>query len=86
MKKSASIIHKKINGSRIEVLPNYYHGDFSINNPQQYVMAINELIANRNRNRNLKSKSFDNTKTKSENEQRQLEERNRTNTKFLDER
>ena len=84
MKKSASIIHKKINGSRIKVLPNYYHGDFSINNPQQYVMAINELIANRNRN--LKSKSFDNTKTKSENEQRQLEERNRTNTKFLDER
>ena len=84
MKKSASIIHKKINGSRIEVLPNYYHGDFSINNPQQYVMAINELIANRNRN--LKSKSFDNTKTKSENEQIQLEERNRTNTKFLDER
>ena len=84
MKKSASIIHKKINGSRIEILPNYYHGDFSINNPQQYVMAINELIANRNRN--LKSKSFDNTKTKSENEQRQLEERNRTNTKFLDER
>ena len=46
---------------------------FSINNPQQYVMAINELIANRNRN--LKSKSFDNTKTKSENEQRQLEEK-----------
>ena len=84
MKKSASTIHQKINGSRIEVLPNYYHGDFSINNPQQYVMAINELIANRNRN--LKSKSFDNTKTKSENEQRQLEERNRTNTKFLDER
>lgn len=66
------------------MLPNYYHGDFSINNPQQYVMAINELIANRNRN--LKSKSFDNTKTKFENEQRQLEERNRTNTKFLDER
>ena len=45
MKKSASIIHKKINGSRIKVLPNYYHGDFSINNPQQYVKAINELIA-----------------------------------------
>lgn len=84
MKKSASTTHQKINGSRIEVLPNYYHGDFSINNPQQYVMAINELIANRNRN--LKSKSFDNTKTKSENEQIQLEERNRTNTKFLDER
>ncbi len=45
MKKSASIIHQKINGSRIEILPNYYHGDFSINNPQQYVKAINELIA-----------------------------------------
>lgn len=84
MKKSASIIHQKIDGSRIEVLPNYYHGDFSINNPQQYVIAINELIANRNRN--LKSKSFYNTETKSENEQIQLEERNRTDTKFLDER
>ena len=45
MKKSASIIHQKINGSRIEILPNYYHGDSSINNPQQYVKAINELIA-----------------------------------------
>ena len=58
MKKSASIIHEKINGSRIEVLPNYYHGDFSINNSQQYVIAINNLIANRNRN--LKSKSESN--------------------------
>lgn len=84
MKKSASIIHQKINESRMEVLPNYYHGDFSINNPQQYVIAINELIANRDRI--LKSKSVSNTETKFESKQIQLEERNRTNTKFLDER
>ncbi len=84
MKKSASIIHQKINESRMEVLPNYYHGDFSINNPQQYVIAINELIANRDRI--LKSKSVSNTGTKFESKQIQLEERNRTNTKFLDER
>ena len=49
MKKSAGIIQHKINESRMEVLPNYYHGDFSINNPEQYVIAINELIANRNK-------------------------------------
>ena len=78
MKKSASIIHQKINESRMEVLPNYYHGDFSINNPQQYVIAINELIANRDRI--LKSKSVSNTGTKFESKQIQLEERNRTNT------
>jgi pimeloyl-ACP methyl ester carboxylesterase len=47
MKKSASIIHKKIKESQIEILPNYYHGDFSINNPQQYITAINDLITNR---------------------------------------
>lgn len=65
MKKSASIIHQKIKESRIEILPNYYHGDFSINNPQQYVTAINELIANRNKQ--LESKMDGNTRTNFEN-------------------
>lgn len=44
IKKSADIIHQKIKESRIEILSNYYHGEFSINNPQQYVTAINKLI------------------------------------------
>ena len=84
MKKSANLIHKKIKGSRIETLPNYYHGEFSINHPQQYIAAINELIANKDRN--LKSKSVSNTETKFEDKQIRLKEKNRTNTKFLDER
>ena len=44
MKKSADIIHKKIKDSRIEIIPNYYHGDFSINNPLQYIKCIEELM------------------------------------------
>jgi len=47
MKKSANIIQQKIKESKIEVIPNYYHGDLSINNPQQYINSINELITNR---------------------------------------
>ena len=64
MKKSANLIHQKIKGSRIETLPNYYHGEFSINHPQQYIAAINKLISNKDRN--LKSKSVSNTETKFE--------------------
>ena len=82
IKKSANLIHQKIKGSRIEILPNYYHGDFSINHPQQYIVAINELIVNKNRN--SKNKSVSNTETKFEDKQTRL--KNRTNTNFLDER
>ena len=46
IKKSANLIHQKIKGSKIEILPNYYHGDFSINHPQQYIVAINDVISN----------------------------------------
>ena len=49
MKKSASIIHQRIKESKIEILPNYYHGDFSINNPEQYISAINTLITSRDK-------------------------------------
>ena len=82
IKKSANLIHQKIKGSKIEILPNYYHGDFSINYPQQYIVAINELIVNKNRN--SKNKSVSNTETKFEDKQTRL--KNRTNTNFLDER
>ena len=85
MKKSASLIHQKINESRIEILPNYYHGEFSINNPQQYVVAINELIANRKKQ--IKSELEGNERTNNlENENIQLEERSKTKIKSLDER
>ena len=47
MKKSASLIKKKIEASRIEIIPNYSHGELSINNPERYVSIINELITNR---------------------------------------
>ena len=62
IKKSANLIHQKIKGSKIEILPNYYHGDFSIN-----LVAINELIVNKNRN--SKNKSVSNTETKFEDKQ-----------------
>lgn len=45
MKKSAHIIHQKIKNSRIEIFPDFYHGDFSINNPQQYINAVNKLLS-----------------------------------------
>lgn len=77
IKKSANLIHQKIKGSKIEILPNYYHGDFSINHPQQYIVAINELIVNKNRN--SKNKSVSNTETRFEDKQTRL--KNRTNTK-----
>lgn len=85
MKKSASLIHQKINESRIEILPNYYHGEFSINNPQQYVVAINELIANRKKQ--IKSELEGNVGTNNlEKAKIQLEERSKTKIKSLDER
>ncbi|MCR4924869.1 MAG: alpha/beta hydrolase [Clostridiales bacterium] len=45
MKKSADIIHQKIKESKIEIIPNYSHGEFSINNPMQYIKALETLIA-----------------------------------------
>ena len=82
MKKSASMIHKKIKESQIEILPNYYHGDFSINNPQQYITTINELITNRDNQlkRNMNSNKeidIENVVAKS---------KDKENINFLDER
>lgn len=50
MKKSANIIHQKIIGSRIQIIPNYSHGEFSINNPAQYIKCIGELVTDRDEN------------------------------------
>ena len=41
--------NQRIKESKIEILPNYYHGDFSINNPEQYISAINTLITSRDK-------------------------------------
>ena len=50
MKKSANIIHQKIKESKIKIIPNYSHGEFSINNPTQYINCIRELLENTNEN------------------------------------
>ena len=44
MKKSANMINRKIETSMIEIIPNYSHGELSINNPEHYVSMINELV------------------------------------------
>lgn len=44
MLKSAEMIKNKLVNSRLTVLPNLYHGEFSINHAEQYVNAIYQLI------------------------------------------
>jgi len=46
MKKSARIIADHLLTSRLEVMENYYHGDFSINHSGQYVKKLLQLISN----------------------------------------
>ena len=41
---SAKILNEKIKGSTMKILPGYYHGGFSLNNPTQYIGAIYGLI------------------------------------------
>ena len=47
MKKSAELIHKKLQNSSIQVLPNMYHGKFSINHADDYVRRLLEIIEQR---------------------------------------
>ena len=47
MKKSAKIIHEKLQGSFIQVLPNMYHGEFSINHADDYVRKLLEIVKRR---------------------------------------
>ena len=47
MKKSAKIIHEKLQGSFIQVLPNMYHGEFSINHADDYVRKLLKIVKQR---------------------------------------
>ena len=44
MRKSAAIIHEKLQNSFLQVLPDMYHGEFSINRAGDYVNKIIEVI------------------------------------------
>ena len=44
MKKSAKIIHEKLQDSFIKILPNMYHGEFSINHADDYVRKLLEIV------------------------------------------
>ena len=47
IKKSAKIIHEKLRRSFIHVLPDMYHGEFSINHANDYVRKILEIVKQR---------------------------------------
>ena len=47
MRKSAAIIHEKLQNSFLKVLPNIYHGEFSINHANDYVNKILEIVEQR---------------------------------------
>ena len=44
MRKSAKIIHEKLQNSCVQVLPNLYHGEFSINHADAYADKIVEIL------------------------------------------
>ena len=44
MRKSATMIHEKLEDSVLHVLPNMYHGEFSINHAEHYVNKILEIV------------------------------------------
>ena len=46
MRKSAETLHMKIQNSSLEILPDYYHGDLSINHSDLYVRKAMSLISN----------------------------------------
>ena len=47
MKKSARIIHGRLKNSLLQVLPNMYHGEFSINHADDYASKILEMVKKR---------------------------------------
>ena len=44
MIKSAKRIHDELINSELEILSGYYHGDLSINHPNEYAEKVNKLI------------------------------------------
>ena len=47
MRNSAKLIQEKLQGSSLTVLPKLYHGEFSINHPEDYVNSILEIVKNK---------------------------------------
>lgn len=47
MQKSAVIIHQTMQESMVQVLPDLYHGEFSINHGKDYANKIREIIADK---------------------------------------
>lgn len=47
MKKSAKLLCEQIPDATLEILPQYYHGDLSINHSAEYVQKIDMLISER---------------------------------------
>lgn len=45
MRHSAEILHAEISGSKMQVLNGYYHGDLSLNHPDEYVELLTCLIS-----------------------------------------
>ena len=46
MRKSAEMIHKELQGSILQVLPQMHHGEFSINHAEDYARIVREIITN----------------------------------------
>ena len=44
MRKSAKIIHGNLQGSVLQILPQMYHGEFSINHADDYVQKVKEIL------------------------------------------
>ena len=47
MKKSAKLLRETIPGSVLEEMPGYYHGDFSLNHPQEFSRKLLDWISDR---------------------------------------
>ena len=43
IRKSAQIIHEMLPGASLTAFPGWYHGDFSVNHPAEYVQAVRSL-------------------------------------------
>ena len=43
--RSAKLLHERLPGSELRTLPGLYHGQFSLNRPEEYVSALRALIA-----------------------------------------
>lgn len=44
IQQSAEKIHTSVSGSTLQIIPDLYHGEFSLNHPDMYVQKVNEII------------------------------------------